>query len=61
MDKIDSRTLPLEALNERRRRAVKMRLDGVPLQEVAVQWELSRTTVIAAVKNGASTTEVAHA
>jgi hypothetical protein len=32
MDKIDSRTLPVEALNERRRRAVKMRLDGVPLQ-----------------------------
>ena len=50
MDKIDSRTLPVEALNERRRRAVKMRLDGVPLQEVAVQCELSRTTVIAAVK-----------
>jgi len=50
MDKIDSRTLPVEALNERRRRAVKMRLDGVTLQEVAVQCELSRTTVIAAVK-----------
>jgi transposase len=50
MDKIDSRTLPVEALNERRRRAVKMRLDGVPLQEVAVQCELARTTVIAAVK-----------
>jgi len=50
MDKIDSRTLPVEALNERRRRAVKVRLEGMPLQDVAVQCELSRTTVIAAVK-----------
>jgi transposase len=50
MDKIDSRTLPVEALNERRRRAVKLRLDGVPLKDVATQCELSRTTVIAAVR-----------
>ena len=50
MDKIDSRTLPVAALNERRRRAVKLRLDGVPLKDVAVQCELSRTTVIAAVR-----------
>ncbi|HXF46104.1 MAG TPA: winged helix-turn-helix domain-containing protein, partial [Burkholderiaceae bacterium] len=50
MDKIDSRTLPVQALNERRRRAVKMRLDGVSLKETAAQCELSRTTVIAAVK-----------
>jgi transposase len=50
MDKIDSRTLPVQALNERRRRAVKMRLDGVPLKDVAVQCELCRTIVIAAVK-----------
>lgn len=50
MDKIDSRTLPLDALNERRRRAVKMRLDGVSLKETAAQCEMSRTTVIAAVK-----------
>ena len=50
MDKIDSRTLPVAALNERRRRAVKMRLHGVSLKEAAAQGEMSRTTVIAAVK-----------
>jgi transposase len=50
MEKIDSRTLPLEALNERRRRAVKMRLDGVSLKDTAAQCEMSRTTIIAAVK-----------
>lgn len=50
MDKIDSRTLSVAALNERRRRAVKMRLDGVSVKEAAAQCELSRTTVIAALK-----------
>lgn len=50
MEKIDSRTLSVEALNERRRRAVKMRLQGVRLKETAAQCEMSRTTVIAAVK-----------
>ena len=50
MDKIDSRTLSVEALNERRRRAVKMRLQGVSLKETAAQCEMSRTTVIAALK-----------
>lgn len=50
MDKIDSRTLPVAALNERRRRAVKLRMSGVPLKDVAAQCELSRTTVIAAVR-----------
>lgn len=50
MEKIDSRTLSVEALNERRRRAVKMRLQGVSLKETATQCEMSRTTVIAAVK-----------
>lgn len=50
MDKIDSRTLPVAALNERRRRAVKMRLNGVRLKDAAAQCEMSRTTVIAAVK-----------
>ena len=49
MDKIDSRRLSVEALNERRR-AVKMRLDGASLQDTAAQCEMSRTTVIAAVK-----------
>jgi transposase len=50
MDKIDSRTLSVEALNERRRRAVKMRLEGVSLVKTAGQCEMSRTTVIAALK-----------
>jgi len=50
MDKIDSRTLSVEALNGRRRRAVKMRLQGVSLKETAAQCEMSRTTVIAALK-----------
>lgn len=50
MDKIDSRTLPVDALNERRRRAVKMRLDGTSLKDTAAQCEMSRTTVIAAVR-----------
>ncbi len=50
MDKTDSRTLPIEALNERRRRAVNMRLDGTSLQNTAALCERSRTTVIAALK-----------
>jgi transposase len=50
MDRIDSRTLPLEALNERRRQAVKMPLDGTSLKNTAALCEISRTTVTAAVK-----------
>ena len=50
MNKIDSRTLPVDALNERRRRAVAMRLQGVSLKDTAAQCEMSRTTVIAALK-----------
>jgi len=50
MEKIDSRTLPLAALNERRRRAVKMRLEGASLKDTAAQCEMSRTTVIATIK-----------
>lgn len=50
MDKIDSRTLSVDALNERRRRAVKLRLEGVSLKDTAAQCEMSRTTVIAALK-----------
>ncbi|MCE2660897.1 MAG: hypothetical protein LW854_22110 [Rubrivivax sp.] len=48
MEKIDSRTLPVDALNERRRRAVKMRLDGTSLKDTAALCEMSRTTVMAA-------------
>ena len=50
MDKIASRTLPVDALNERHRRAVKMRLGGTSLKDTVAQCEMSRTTVIAAVK-----------
>src|SRR6218665_761808 len=50
MDKIDSRTLSVDALDERRRRAVKMRLDGVSLKDTVAQCEMSLTTVIAALK-----------
>jgi len=50
MERIDARTLGIEALNERRRRAVKLRLSGMKLGDVAAQAELSKGTVIAAVK-----------
>ena len=50
MSKIDSRTLTISALNERRRRAVKMRLNGMLIKEIAIACEMSRTTVIAAHK-----------
>jgi len=50
MDKIDARTLPVEALNERRRLAVQMRLDKFALEDVARTCGLARTTVIAAHK-----------
>src|SRR6218665_3468410 len=53
MDKIDSRTLSVDALDERRRRAVKMRLDGVSLKDTVAHCEMSRTTVIAALKANA--------
>lgn len=48
MNKTDSRTLPLPVLNERRRRAVKLRERGMTLREVAAQCELSVPTVMAA-------------
>ena len=46
MEKIDSRRLPEAALNERRRRAVKLRLAGVSIRETASQCELSSDTVM---------------
>jgi transposase len=48
MEKIDSRKLPEAALNERRRRAVKLRLAGVSVRETALQCELSTHTVVKA-------------
>ncbi len=46
MEKIDSRRLPEAALNERRRRAVKLRLAGVSIRDTAIQCELSTNTVM---------------
>ena len=46
MEKMDSRRLPEAALNERRRRAVKLRLAGVAIRETASQCELSTNTVM---------------
>lgn len=48
MDKTDARHLPLAVLNERRRRAVKLRERGMTLREVAAQVELSVPTVMSA-------------
>ena len=50
MERTDARTLDITALNERRRRAVKLRLAGMTLEEVAAQAEVSKGTVIAAMK-----------
>lgn len=50
MEKIDTRTLPIAAVNERRRQAVKLRLDGVMLKDIARITELSPTTIISAHK-----------
>ena len=48
METIDSRKLPEAALNERRRRAVKLRLAGVCVREAAQQCELAASTVVKA-------------
>ena len=48
MEKIDSRKLPEAALNERRRRAVKLRLAGVSIRETGRQCELATGTVMKA-------------
>jgi transposase len=50
MEKIDSRGLPDAVLNERRRRAVKLREAGVAVRQVAEQCELSTHTVVEAHK-----------
>jgi transposase len=48
MERIDGRKLSIEALNERRRRAVKMRLSGATIMEAVEQCELGRNAVIRA-------------
>lgn len=50
MEKVDTRTLPIAAVNERRRLAVKLRLAGKKLKDIAEATELSPTTIIAAHK-----------
>jgi len=46
MERLDGRKLSIAALNERRQRAVKMRLSGATIQETVAQCELGRVTVI---------------
>ena len=48
MDRQDGRTLAIDVLNERRRRAVKLRRGGMSLRQVAHAVELSVPTVVAA-------------
>lgn len=48
MERSDSRLLPVAALNERRRRAVTLRLSGMKLKQVCALSELSKGVVIAA-------------
>jgi transposase len=50
MKKIDARTLPVPVLNERRKLAVRLRLKGTKLVEIAQTVGLSRTTVMGAIK-----------
>lgn len=50
MERSDSRLLPVPVLNERRRRAVMLHLNGLTLDEVSGLCELSRNTVIDAMK-----------
>jgi uncharacterized protein (DUF427 family) len=48
MEKTEAHKLPRAVLNERRCRAVKMRLDGATIAETAGQCELGRSAVIRA-------------
>lgn len=50
MGKVDTRTLPVAAVNERRRQAVKLRIEGAKLKDISRITELSPTTIIAAYK-----------
>lgn len=50
MERSDSRLLPVPVLNERRRRAVMLQLNGMTLDEVSKMCELSRNTVIDAMR-----------
>lgn len=50
MGKVDAKTLPVAVLNERRKLAVRLRLKGTTLVEIAQTVGLSRTTVMGAIK-----------
>ena len=47
----NGRSIPVEALNERRRKAVKLRLSGTPVARTAQMTGLSQPTVINALKS----------
>jgi transposase len=50
MEKTEGHRLPRVVLNERRRRAVKMRMRGATIAETVVQCELGRSAVIRALQ-----------
>ncbi len=50
MNKVDTRTLPLETLNGLRKEAVRLRMAGTKLAEITAQTGLSAPTIIAAHK-----------
>ena len=50
MTRVNGRSITVEALNERRLNAVKLRLSGLSVAETALQAGLSRPTVIGAVR-----------
>ena len=50
MEKTEAHRLPRVVLNERRRRAVKLRLGGATIAEAAAQCELGRSAVIRAMQ-----------
>ncbi len=50
MDKSTGREVTVDVLNERRRRAVKLRLSGMKLAAIATAVELTKGTIISAMK-----------
>lgn len=48
MERTEAHRLPRVVLNERRRRAVKLRLSGTAIAETVAQCELGRSAVIRA-------------
>lgn len=50
IEKAEAHRLPRVVLNQRRRRAVKLRLSGATITETVVQCELGRSAVIRAMQ-----------